>query len=591
MNKTSLLTSLFVFLLVVSLASFVSAQEKINSEKIDSVVLQKLDQGEERIEVDVFLEGVFSGNPVSRSSFDQVKSGLSENSILRNSYPIGFSAELTRSEIAQLSNDPDVLSVDFRHIFKTTLEQSTEIVGAQDVWNKEVNGVNLRGAGQSVCVIDTGVDFTHSDLAGKNALSGNDNLNCLNGYPCLPNSTTTDLHGHGTHVAGTIAGNGVLQGVAPDTNVIGLKVFPANDGSGVIGIEIPAAVLWCIENKDVYNISVISMSLSTENPYSEGSCPNGALETVVDMAVADGISVVVATGNDGNYSAIGYPSCIPTAIPVGASDKSDIYKTSSNINSLVKLLAPGQNICSSKAAGTALGSDCVDSDHVSLSGTSMSTPHVSAAIAILNQYLGLTGASAMHPKTEIESLFYNTGAEVANLPAGADAKRININDAIMSITPAPGVSLMAPGNNDLLYHFDNPGKGNEHTFRCSVTDDIGIDQVELKIWRNHGDVPVYSDIRSFEGSTTSETVTFNVPRAEMPSFLDYLSVYTWDCVSSNGIRESDENRNTVYVRAGGEAQTPSILGREKSSSGPLRFNFNTLLSFFNGGLLNSLNFF
>ncbi len=215
------------------------------------------------------------------------------------------------------------------------------------------------GGGVKVAVIDTGIDYTHPDLAP----------NYKGGYNAVdPSAPPLDDQGHGTHVAGTIAavkdGSGVA-GVAPAAHLYGVKVLDKN-GSGQYSWII-AGIEWAVENR----MDVINMSLG-------GGSGNEALRQVMIKAGEAGVTVVCAAGNDGG--AVNYPAKYPQAIAVSASDSSDRIASFSSRGPEIAVIAPGVGVYSTRKGG----------GHVSLSGTSMASPHVAglAAIAIGAGYKG-----------------------------------------------------------------------------------------------------------------------------------------------------------------------------------------------------------
>lgn len=242
-------------------------------------------------------------------------------------------------------------------------------VNAASAWD------HAAGGGVKVAVIDTGIDYTHPDLAP----------NYKGGYNAVdPSAPPLDDQGHGTHVAGTIAavkdGAGVA-GVAPAADLYGVKVLDKN-GSGQYSWII-AGIEWAVENR----MNVINMSLG-------GGSGNEALRQIMIKAGEAGVTVVCAAGNDGG--AVNYPARYPQAIAVSASDSSDRIASFSSRGPEIAFIAPGVGIRSARKGG----------GHVSLSGTSMASPHVAglAAIAIGSGVKGpervraaLTGAASRLP--------------------------------------------------------------------------------------------------------------------------------------------------------------------------------------------------
>jgi subtilisin family serine protease len=215
-----------------------------------------------------------------------------------------------------------------------------------------------------VAVIDTGIDTRHPDLAGK--VDG--------GYNAITDSEAPDSYiddnGHGTHVSGTIAAirGGKVVGVAPKARLYAVKVLDA-DGSGNLS-DVIKGIIWCANN----GIQVANMSLGSPEP-------SDTMEQALRYAEARNVIVVAAAGNSGG--AVGYPGAYPETIAVSASDWNDQIAYFSSRGPEVKFIAPGVNVVSTFMGG----------DYLSLSGTSMATPHVTglAALAVSQGYRGLEG--------------------------------------------------------------------------------------------------------------------------------------------------------------------------------------------------------
>lgn len=233
-------------------------------------------------------------------------------------------------------------------------------VKAPSMWEQ------AQGSGVRVAVIDTGVDYSHPDIAP----------NYAGGYNAVdPESDDAmDDHGHGTHVAGTIAAAGEkgVIGVAPQASLFGIKVLDANGGGTVAGII--EGIQWAIENE----MDVINMSL--------GGPPSADLEAAVEKAYEAGITVVAASGNNPN-AAVSAPACYDTTIAVSASAYDDTLAFFSTTGPEVTFIAPGHEIDSAYTGG----------GFARLSGTSMASPHV-AGLAALAVNLGASGADSVRTK-------------------------------------------------------------------------------------------------------------------------------------------------------------------------------------------------
>ena len=130
--------------------------------------------------------------------------------------------KFTKAELLKLAEDPAVEYIEPERYFNADLADAVSITRASTAWTRRVNGTNLTGAGESICVIDTGIDFTHPSLSSKNAAGCI--VNCYLSS-CALNCTDSDFAGHGTHVAGIAAATGGIAGIAPGPNLIGVKVF------------------------------------------------------------------------------------------------------------------------------------------------------------------------------------------------------------------------------------------------------------------------------------------------------------------------------------------------------------------------------
>lgn len=381
-------------------------------------------------------------------------------------YSDAISLDINETELQELLNNSDVDHVEVETQFHALLQDSVPLINATKTWALQSNGMNLTGLGQTVCIIDSGVNYTHSDLGGcygnNNASSG---CKVIGGYDYVNNDADPmDDDGHGTHVTGIVSANGAIMGVAPDSKIIAIKVLNAS-GSGTTG-NILAGMDWCINNATRFNISVISMSLGDAGnyvTYCDSIYPDFSSE--INSAIAKNITVVVASGNGYNYTAISLPACIRNATAVGATDKSDVIAPYSSRSSIMTLFAPGTNIFSTWFnGGYAVGS-----------GTSMATPHVAGAFAIANEYLNSVGRKKT-PK-QLESTFNATGKQITDISSGLVYSRINVYNAITALdADKPVVSLVSPANGTLL-------SGVNQMFRCNSTD-LALTNVTFYLWNS-----------------------------------------------------------------------------------------------------------
>ena len=250
---------------------------------------------------------------------------------------------------------------------KAEAEPAPEPQGQQVPWGIErVNAKGAwsvtRGAGAKVAVVDTGIDFDHSDLKVAGGFNAIDNAKSFK-----------DDNGHGTHVSGTIAAQnddkGVV-GIAPEVSLYGVKVLNA-DGSGTFA-DVIAGIQWTVEHRmDVANFS-LGASQGTD-----------ALKDAVKAASDGGVAIIAAAGNSGG--AVGYPAAYPECIAVAASDSSDKVASFSSRGPEVAIIAPGVAVYSTYMGG----------GYQKLSGTSMATPHVAGLAALAVASRGLHGQAAI----------------------------------------------------------------------------------------------------------------------------------------------------------------------------------------------------
>src|SRR5712691_1419726 len=261
------------------------------------------------------------------------------------------------------------------------------VVDALPVWSNPL--APLTGQGIGIAVIDSGV-ASHPDLGNRVIVSQNFNPN-VNG--------NDDAYGHGTAVAGIIAGDGTAGlgqyiGVAPQANLISLRV---NDGTGGAPTSaIMNAILWAVVNRITYNIRVINLSLQASVQESYRTSP---IDAAVEYAWLKGLVVVVAAGNSGSNSALYAPANDPYVITVGATDDQGTVATTDDKlagfssygvtqDGFTKpdFVAPGRHIITTLAPNSSFAlnypSFLVGSQYIQLSGTSVAAPVVSGVAAL-----------------------------------------------------------------------------------------------------------------------------------------------------------------------------------------------------------------
>ncbi len=348
---------------------------------------------------------------------------------------------LSADGLEALRRSPDVREIGVNRAHPAALAASVPHIGG-DV----AAGSGFTGSGQTVAILDTGVDATHPFLGGRvvaeACFSTNDPDRNIEGFcPGADNTTATGAGSgapcslsscsHGTHVAGIAAGKGdSFTGVAPEATIISVQVFSRVDSTTTCGGSAPCTLFYDFDLTrgldfvfgltGSYNIAAANMSLG--GFYLPGFCDFNAQKVPIDKLRSKGVASVIASGNDGQKNGISLPGCISTAVSVGATDKfSDSVAGFSNSSKYLSLLAPGLSINSSVPGG-GFGFK---------SGTSMATPHVVGAFAVLRQaYPDMT-------VTDRISILRATGLPVTDVSNGITTPRIRLDAAVRPPTFHP----------------------------------------------------------------------------------------------------------------------------------------------------------
>jgi len=353
----------------------------------------------------------------------------------------GFAGNLTAEGLEKLKNDPRIDHIVIDRPVQAFLPTTVPLLNADDVWKLRINGINITGINQTICIIDTGVNYSHIDLGNcttaqflagtcPKVIAGTDFVN--------DDADPADDNSHGTHVAGIAAANGSIVGVAPDAKIVAIKVLDAS-GNGFES-DVVAGIDWCRDNRTKYNITVISMSLGGGS-YT-AACDSNSDAAASNAAVAAGIFVTAASGNSYSSTAIASPACASNITAVAATDNSDAITSFSNTNSLVDLLAPGSGVSAPSMTG----------GNTTKSGTSMATPHVAGAAALMRQYQSLQSDASLAP-SEITQILQRTGISSTDSDNSLTFKRIDVLAAVKSllIVNQSANSLALPGNGSVTF--------------------------------------------------------------------------------------------------------------------------------------------
>ena len=347
---------------------------------------------------------------------------LNSTNLLEANLPIidAFSGYLSTDEIYSLSNNPNIDYISFDSRVYTLLDIASQ---SMEVYFPHDKG--FQGEGITIAIIDTGLAPHYDLIRPKNRIIG---------FKDLINNKESpyDDNGHGTHVAGIIGGNGYssrgkYKGVAPMSNILAIKALDKNGGGSTSkAIE---AISYVIETKDKYNTRVINLSIGTP---ANSICENDPLCKAVNKAIEAGLVVVAAAGNSGpSRGTILSPGINKNVITVGAVDDKRTVDTSDDtiasfssrgptLDGVQKpdLVAPGVSISS-------LSNTKLDS-YVPLSGTSMATPLVSGAVALLlNKYDSIS-------PLQVKSMLMNACIDLNDKEEGQGAGVLNLKKLFTS---------------------------------------------------------------------------------------------------------------------------------------------------------------
>jgi Ca2+-binding RTX toxin-like protein len=428
---------------------------------VDPVVLERLDR-RGAVEVLVSLDGsaalssarvaAASGGstallrstvPAYRGLKDALRSRMPGLRVLRDyrTLPILLVRVGSRAELARLTADPAVAGVGADRRHAPTLAQSLPLIG-----QPTVAAAGHTGAGVSVAVLDTGVDYTRSAFGDCSGGPGSAGCKVADAQEFAPNDGQLDDPAimHGTNVAG------IVVGVAPDSRVLAYDVF---DGFGAFDSDIIDAINESIANQAAFNVRAINMSLGSST-YNTSPCGGASNPYVAAFsnARAAGIIPVVATGNSrfssgSNHVGIANPACTPGALPVGA-----VYD--GNNGGLIwgppgdtctdATTAADQITCFSQAWANTLmlaPGALIDAAGITQGGTSQATPHVAGAVAVLHDAAGVTsafGALAATPD-QVQTALMSSGPSIFDPLVNMSFHRLDLPAAVAALgtTPPP----------------------------------------------------------------------------------------------------------------------------------------------------------
>ena len=395
--------------------------------------------------------------------------------ILVEEIPIinGFVAKVPADSLIKLGQQEGVLRYSISHPVEMTGGfRNKQRIGEKNLFKRpvklendyreivEADAVKEKGKGVTIAVLDSGV--------GSDSFSET-SLNVVRSIAINPDSTTSDdLYGHGTHVAGIINGKGSKEvtGIAPEANLINVKL--GDDQGSITEIDLLLGLQWVYVHKDDYNIKVVNLSVSSD---AAGSYLDSPLSAAVEQLWLNGVTVVAAAGNDRiNPTDIDYsPANDPYIITVGAVDgkgqekarESELAKWSKHGvtaagNLKPEVTAPGTDIISLLSARNAMlaiehPEAVINRNYFEMSGTSMAAPMVSGTIALM-----LEANPALTPN-QIKSILVATDVPYKNITDSAGV--INARRSVEIAKDAKKLSELAQYDNTwpLSYYMVDSG--------------------------------------------------------------------------------------------------------------------------------------
>jgi len=337
----------------------------------------------------------------------------------------GFLVKLPDVAVGLLKRLPTVLIIEKDIPVSLTAIQNTQsptpswgldrVDQREKVGTTSAFGYRSAGAGATVYIVDTGI-APHNDFGSRLSSSGFSAFTDGNG--------PVDCHGHGTHVAGSVAGS--QFGIAKNAKLVPVRVLSCAGSGSTSGVI--AGMEWILSpsNPNSKTQAVVNMSL--------GGGASASMDAAIAKLTNSGVTVVVAAGNDNGDACLKSPARAPSAITVGATTIGDAKSSFSNYGSCVDIHAPGSSILS-----TWIGSNTAT---YTASGTSMASPHVAGAAAV---YVGLNPSASVAQVSQFLDE-QSTKDVITGLPAATVNKLLYVSptDGSPAITP-PVIALRSVG--------------------------------------------------------------------------------------------------------------------------------------------------
>ena len=351
----------------------------------------------------------------------------------------GMVVSLSSQQLTQLSRQSNVVSIELDSTVAISETQINDLPWGLDRIDQRALPLDQSysyssnaGTGVSAYIIDTGVLPTHSDLVGR----------VTTGWSAIGGvSNSADCNGHGTHVAGTVAGT--KFGVAKSATIVPVRVLDCS-GSGTTSGVI-AGIEWVIGNHQVGTPAVANLSL--------GGGASSAMDTAIQSLTNDGVTVVVAAGNSKIDACKSSPARAPSALTVAASNLADEQASFSNFGKCVDIFAPGVDIVSSWWTSNFATAR--------LSGTSMASPHVAGVAAVL---LGQQPTST--PADVTAMILANASQNLLRKVRTSTPNKLIFTVAVVEPPPVPVPTLAASGGNGTAGTYFETASPSASNFTC-----------------------------------------------------------------------------------------------------------------------------